>query len=107
MDVHNVLVVAHDKVNGLIRALLETFKRRACSLNNIQIIHNIAAHLAQAHTGAVDAGFRVALHIAARAHAGQQTVLLCRPVSADRPPMLMPLRLRHRVSSKSNARSSD
>ena len=74
MDVHNVLVVAHDKVNRLIRALLEPFKRRACSLNNIQIIHNIAAQLAQAHTGAVDAGFRVALHIAARTHAGQQTV---------------------------------
>ena len=74
MDVHNVLVVAHDKVNGLIRALLEPFKRRACSLNNIQIIHNIAAHLAQAHTGAVDAGFRVALHIAAHAHARKQTV---------------------------------
>ena len=74
MDIDNIPFVPHDEVNGLVRLAAEALQHGARPVDNVQIIYDIARHLAQAHARAVHAGLRIALHIAAHAHARKQTV---------------------------------
>ena len=74
MDIDNIPFVPHDEMNGLVRLAAEALQHGARPVDHVQIIYDIARHLAQAHARAVHTGLRVALHIAARTHAGQQTV---------------------------------
>ena len=74
MDIDHIVFVAHDEMDGFICLTAEPLHDGSCAVHYVQIVHDIARHLAQAHSGAVHTRFRVALHVAARAHAREQAV---------------------------------
>ena len=74
MDIHDIAIILHDQMDGLVRFPPQTLHRRAGAVDHIHIIRNTARKLAQAHARAVNTGLFIAQHIAARAHAGKQAV---------------------------------